>query len=79
MTTPPDTVRQRFAELRTLTDPRGHDLLDTLEDLCVDAVNQSRSIQAHIAVLEHERRVEETIRTLVCYPVDKPRSLRRVW
>ena len=29
-----DEIRRAFDLLRTLTDPRGHDLLDSLETLC---------------------------------------------
>lgn len=35
MSTHEDDIRAAFIRLRNLTDPRGHDLLDALEDLTV--------------------------------------------
>lgn len=64
-----DSVRHHFAELREHCDPQGHDLLDALEELCVEAVDYSRTIRAHVAALEHEQRVRQTIDRLMAPPL----------
>jgi hypothetical protein len=59
--TPSESVTQAFAELRAHCDPRGHELLLSLEELCVEAVEHSRTIAAYVATLEHERKVERLL------------------
>jgi hypothetical protein len=52
-------VRAGFDRMRGYCDPRGHDLLDVLEELCVAAVESNVTVRAAVIELQHQQRVRE--------------------
>jgi len=57
-------VRSAFDRLHVLCDPRGHDLLDALESVCVEAVSAFGSVHAAVLEMGHQDRVRQAERRL---------------
>jgi hypothetical protein len=52
-------VRAGFDRMRGYCDPRGHDLLDVLEELCVAVVESHVTVRAAVIELQHQQRARE--------------------
>lgn len=71
-------VRRGFIQLRDLCDPRGHDLLDAIEETLVDAVEAVEKLDAMFQTLTATEVVDWRDNTRWSRRADLPENVTRI-